>query len=257
MTNAAVTVINSNVFTVRSLIAGGSTSGTSATYQDDFLTDFYANYRVFRLLPSFKLVPYSVIKTIFLDTAPIPQTALKTLYNITSGLNVPVPPTTSDNTNFLSPTTTIPTSSKSPLAVRFGQVYDAAGDPLPLQYLGSGTPVVVNNVDSVHKNEQIFYTPPRVGTSDPRIYVYDFYGLDLNDSTRGPTYSSVNVTRNLAVSGDLNNLVINPSLGYSSTLGDIFGNLAIGVQTNNALVIRKQVLPLTLDAFNRPTKSPA
>lgn len=255
MTSIPVTVIDAYNFSVKGLVTG-ATSGSVASYQDDFLTDFYGNYRVFRLLPSFKLIPYLTVLQIFAETAPVPQTSRKTMFNITTNTEQNVPATTSSDVYYVSPSITLPPDERLLLARRFGQVYDSAGNPLPINYRPDGQPVQVSNVDSIYKNEQIFYNIPADPLGDARVFVYDYYGLDLNDSSRSPTYSSSNITRNLTVSGDINNFTISGSINYTSTLNDLFGNLAIGVQSNNALVIRKQILPLELDAFNRPVKNP-
>ena len=253
MTNVDVTLIDSYSFSFKGFVTG-TTSGVNGSYQDAFLTNFYETHRVFRLLPSFKLIPYASIQSIFTATAPIPQTALKTLYNISTAQTVPIPTTTSSSSNYQLPNTNLPIVDKLPLAKRFGQIYDASGQPLQLTYLSSGYPTYVNNVDSPFKNDQVFYNVPVNSPTDPYIYVYDFYGIELNDVSRAPTYSTSNVTRNTSVIGSLNNLVVN--VDYTSTLNDLFGNLAIGVQSNNALVVRKQILPLELDSFNKPVKSP-
>lgn len=252
---AVLSVVAGASFTFNGLVTGTS-SGSSASYQENFATNFYENYRVFRLMPSFLLLPYADVLAIFAATAPTPATPQKTLYSITTDTNVNVPTGSSESTNYQLPTVVLPTSSKSALPRRFGQVYDASGQPLPLTYLQDGYPVFVNNVDSPNKNPQIFYNNPVNPSSDPYIYVYDYYGLQINDASRGSTYSTGNVTRNVSVSGDLNNFTISPSIGYNRTLNDLFGNLAIGVQQDNALVIRKQVLPLEVNYFNKPVKNP-
>jgi hypothetical protein len=151
---------------------------------------------------------------------------------------------------------------------RFGQVYNEIGDPLKIQYQSQGYPVPVNIVDSKYKNDVITFSQPLKlensidNSKNSRIYVYDFYGLDLNDPTRGPFYSSDNVTVGSEISSNgtaklkvkTNN---DGSLIYSGKLCDDYGNLAIGVQPlTNTLVSRKLILPLSLDYFNHPIKSP-
>jgi hypothetical protein len=238
--------------------AVGPTSGATATYQMTNETNFYESHLVFRLLPSFKLIPYSLVQQIFETTAPTTTPALKTLYNVTTGKTIVVPNATNSYTNYELPNKTIPPSDSIPLLRRFSQVYDENGKPILLQYQTSGYPTPVNNVDSQYKNMQVFYNLPVDPTGDSRIFVYDFYGLDINDPIRTPYTSSTIVSRDTNVSGDLDNFKIQTdNLGdpvYTGTLNDLYGNLAIGVQSNNALVIRKQVLPLELDAFNRPVK---
>lgn len=253
LTSVPITVKDDYNFTVEGQ-SFGTTAG-SVVYQDDFLTDFSANYRVFRLMPSFNLLTISMLNNIFSLTMPL-STPTSSIYNFTLGKSVSIPTSSNDSTNYTTPITSY-SQDILPLLRRFGQIFDASGKPLPLNYMDNGYPVNVNNVDSKFKNSQIFYNPPVVSTSDPYIYAYDFYGIPLNDSTRGFTLSTTNVTRNLTISGNLNNLTVNPSTGYVSTINDFFGNLAIGVQSNNALVTRKQILPLELDAFNLPTKNPS
>lgn len=254
LVDVPVTIIDPNTFTVQGFITGAS-SGSTASYQDNFVTDFYENYRVFRLLPSFKLIPISLVLQIFDQTKPVPAVAQPTLYSVTAGKMVTVPVGNNADFNYQLPTATQSSKDLLPLLRRFGQVYDSTGQPLELTYMSNGYPISINNVDSSYKNQQIFYNVPVNQISDPFIYAYDYYGLLMNDASRAPTYSTSNVVIN-SFAVDVNNIMVNPATGYVSTINDFYGNLAIGVQTNNALVVRKQILPLTLDAFNLPVKVP-
>lgn len=251
--NLIVSVIDNFNFSVPTL-AYGATSGLNATFQDNFKTNFYENYVVFRLLPSFQLVPYSTIESIINNTAPIPYIDKKTLYNINTLATVNIPSDSNNSINYkLSSYTRNPGPS---LTKRFGQLYDSIGNPLLLKYSSYGFPIAVNNVDSIYSNDQIFNNLAINGISDPYVYSYDFYGFPLNDITRGPTYSLSNISSKTTVIGYINNIDINITIGYSSTVNDLFGNLAIGIQQNNALTIRKQILPLQLNIYNQPIKQP-
>lgn len=252
LTNMIVTsVIDAYHFTFNGSVLG-ATSGSTATYQDNFLTNFRSTRIVFRLLPSFALVPFSTIQQIFIDSAPSPQAAARSIYNVTTAAVVKIPNASSATTNYELPTKVVPKDELLPLSRRFDQVYNEAGLPLSIKYLNSGDSVVVNNVDSPTKNDQIFYNLPVNPTSDPYISVYDYYGVEINDPTRGPFFSTTNVIRDVTIQGDINNIVNTTS---DTMLTDSFGNLVIGVQSNNALVVRKQVLPLVVDSFNRPSKA--
>jgi hypothetical protein len=249
-------IVNSYKFAIKTYLQGAS-SGVGA-YQSQTITNFYESYRVFRLLPSFKLLTISELNSIFSETAPLQLTSRRTLFNITTNKDSVLSSSKTSSTNYDLPTAgTITKDSLLKLKKRFNQQYDEAGVPLSLSYQETGYASPVNNVDSKYKNQQIFYNAQ---TSSSRIKVYDFYGLDLNDEERGPYFSTTNVTRDEAIKQDIGNLEVktdnqgNPI--YSGQLYDEFGNLAIGVQSNNALVVRKQILPLILDAFNMPTKSP-
>lgn len=101
---------------------------------------------------------------------------------------------------------------------------------------------------------------------DPRVYVYDFYGLDLNDPTRAPYYSEQNISRDTTQAVPIDNINIAKhgdttidSNGITVTVGKIydkFGNIVVGIQENNATVVKQPILPLVLDSFNRPVKAP-
>ena len=234
----------------------GDTSGNAASYQENFITNFYETYRVFRLLPSFKLVPYSEIQDIFTTTAPPQEATRRTLYDISIQQEVNIPGIKTTSINYELPTQSLPRDESINLQRRFSQVFDETGQPLKLTYNALGFPAQINNVDSKFKNDQIFYNAPVNQLGDPYIYIYDYYSLEINDASRGPYFSTSNIVRNLTVSGNINNLTNNISGLYNSTMNDAYGNLAIGAQQNNALVIRKQILPIALDAYNRPMKNP-
>ena len=187
---------------------GGPTSGTNGSYQQNFKTDFYSNYVVFRLLPSFKLVPYSFIQQIFSSSTPSQVPAVKTIYNITTGQTISIPGLVNNDTNYEPPYRSLPTTDFLTLLRRFDQQYDESGNPLPLKYLANGQPSPVVNVDSPYSNSQIFYNAPVNPAGDSRLYVYDYYGIDLNDPTRIPFLSNTIVTRDTTVTGNFNNFKI-------------------------------------------------
>ena len=253
-------VVDAYSFSVRCYLMGAS-SGSNGAYQPLASTNFYENYRVFRLLPSFKLVTFTQIQDIFAATAPLTDSTLRTMYSVTSSTDVDVPKSKTKSINYDLPSSTVPKSELLHLGRRFDQQYDEDGLPLKLTYQADGIVSPVDNVDRVSKNKQTFLCKPLDNAAlNSRLFVYDFYGIDLNDASRGPYHSTENVTRNQSIDGHESNLSVrlnnDGDLVYSSTLHDEFGNLAIGVQSNNALYIRKQILPLEFDAFNRPIKAP-
>jgi len=201
-------------------------------------------------------VKYSEIQDIFTSSAPPQKSSRRSLYSVTSSQVVPVPGVKTKSINYELPTQSQPKDENTSLKRRFSQVYDEAGQPLKLTYNTLGFPAQIINVDSPFKNDQIFYNNPVNPSGDDYIFIYDYYGLSINDISRGPYSSTTNVVRNLAISGSINNLTNNITTLYNSTLNDAYANLVIGVQQNHALIIRKQILPLELDAYNRPVKSP-
>lgn len=254
-------VIDANTFKIRGHNIG-QTSGTEASYRPVKEVNFYETYRVFRLLPSFKLISLSDLTQIFINTLPDMIAARRSIYDITKNRNVAVPRGHSVSVNYELPSKTLPKSELLPLHRRFGQPYDEAGQPLKLAYQTNGYVMPTNNVDSPHKNRQLFYNSPLKfeGSTDDdsRIYVYDYYGVDLNDPSRNPYFSTQNVTKGDLIFDGVYSLILNHQGGpfTNKWLYDAYGNLAVGVQENNALVVRKQILPLELDSFNKPIKQP-
>lgn len=264
---STVISVNLNSFTVIGSLLGDS-EGENGAYLMERETNFYQDYRVFRLLPSFKLISFETILEIFASTAPETMASRRSLYNITSEAKTLIPNGKNRSVNYELPILKTTKAEMLSLQRRFGQVYNEIGDPLKIQYQSQGYPVPVNIVDSKYKNDVITFSQPLKlensidNSKNSRIYVYDFYGLDLNDPTRGPFYSSDNVTVGSEISSNgtaklkvkTNN---DGSLIYSGKLCDDYGNLAIGVQPlTNTLVSRKLILPLSLDYFNHPIKSP-
>lgn len=258
-------VISPTQFSVVTFARGG-TSGMAGAYQEEFLTDFYNTRVVFRMLPSFKLVPVSVINSLFAASAPNEFASRRTFYNITTDTTVMTPRNTSKSVNYELPVRSTGSGDIAKLARRFEQVYDEQAMPLPVKYLVNGQVAPLQNVDSKFKNEQRFYLQAMKNPADynqqnnPRLYVYDFYGLDLNDPSRGPFNSDANVIADQADSRDIVGLKVRMNgseLIYTKKIHDEFGNLVLGVQRDtNTLLVRKQILPLKLDKFNRPVKRP-
>lgn len=255
-------VIDEYTFTFHCYDIGSSSGGNDGSVCWPFKTiNYFDDYIVFRLLPSFSLVPYSVIQQIFEETAPTVSTNINTMYNITTGTYSTVTSSKDDNFNY-SLTANLNSDPNSDVTMMFGQQFDASGNPLPLTYQNSGQPVPNSNVNSPNANTQAFNMTTIDGVEvNDRVYVYDYYGLLINDQNRGPYFSTTLVYRDPDVAGDLNNFAYQENANgvalYAGFMTDEYGNMAIGVQSNNALVVKKQVLPVALDSFNKPIKSPS
>lgn len=249
-------VLDQYSFTVTTQ-AGGSSSGSGATYQQAEV-NFYETHCVFRLLPSFKLVKYSEVLQLFADTAPLQTSSQRSLYNITLAEEQAVPQGKSASVNYEVAQRRIVQTSTSELKRRFDQVYDEQGVPLPVKYDALGFPITPFHVSKATDNEHTALNQPTVNQANDRVYVYDFYGIDVNDS-RGPYFVTDVITRDttkLAPKDNIKRKQNNDVDIYSKPLYDIFGNLVLGIQENNALYIRELTLPLALDKFNHPVKLP-
>ena len=251
-----LSVIDENTFTVATNGAG-PLSGTSGAFARTQPVNFFEENIVFRLLPSFKLISVSAVQDLINSALPDPNPDRRMLYNVTTGQNVRTPRGKNRSINYDLPVAASAIPVADPSDRRFGQVFDEEGQPLKIEYAGTGQPAPVNNADSAKKN-------PQLGLNeevDPsRVYLYDFYGIDVNDPSRSPFFSPTIISRDATVTSLTDNFKRQLSTGgtviYLGTGYDEFGNVAVGVQTNNALIVRKAILPLSLDRFNRPVKSP-
>ena len=239
----------------------GATSGSSANVFALEPYNFYEQNRVFRFLPSFKLIPYLDVVDLFNELAPVQGSQQRSMFDISSLTTVKIPTGTSKASNYNLPfSRTLPAELKI-LETRFNQEYDEDGNPLALTYSPAGIPIPVNNVDSKNKNSQDFVNQPIDGVEDSILQVYDFYGIYINGN-RAPFNRDDIIAINPESSTEVNNflyLKINGTPIYSQRykLFDLFGNVATGVHSDtNTLRVRKGILPLQLDAFNRPTKKP-
>jgi hypothetical protein len=257
-------ILSESSFAFRGAVIG-SEVGNAGAYQSKKVINFFETHRVFRLLPSFKLITIDQLNKIFKDAEPDKSTAKNIFFDITKWKEVIVPNTKSTETNYNLPLNTITKDSLLSLSKRFDQVLDESGEPLKIDYQDNGRALVKRNVDSSYSNMQVFKKSAMLNegndeAKNSKIYAYDFYGIDLNDSSRGPYFSDKIVIRNEKIEGDIGNLLVKNDNEekpiYSGKIHDEYGNLAIGVQENNSLVIRKQILPLKLDLFNRPLKKP-
>lgn len=254
-----ITVLNSTTFTVPTLLYGPS-SGVNGSYQPSDVYNFYEENYVFRLLPSFKLVQVSTIMQIFADSAPSIYPQVRDLYNVTTGTRTKLPTGKNRNINYDLPVANVPIAERSTLDKRFDQQYDEEGKPLKIIYREDGQPIRLTNYDekTLDDNEGFNQVPSNLSGPD-RVVVYDFYGLEINDVNRGPYFTPTLITRDLNKPAPYNNILRAEQNGtpfYDGKLYDVFGNLVIGIQTNNATVVRQNLLPLKLDRFNRPVKSP-
>jgi len=221
--------------------------------------NFYENYVVFRLLPSLKLVPYSLIQQLFVDASPKLEPGLRSLVEITSGNTVRVPHQVTKMTDYLYPTAVTAAKGTLPLSRRWDQMYDESGAPLKLTYDSTGWVSLPHQIDSPYKNNPVMLASPIDGVVDQRVRVYDYYGAEINDPFRGPYFMTDLISRDPSVTPPVNNLMrksIDGRVAFKGKLFDEFGNIVVGIQENNAVAVRRGILPLTLDVYNRPIKNP-
>lgn len=261
----------------------GDTSGTSCSYRIDRVKDFAEENIVFRLFPTFKLITYTQFLEIVNSTSP--NSVFKTsdvIKNITLDENVRTPVQINSNTDYSSVNNFKKVSEISNTTFKLGievkgngfptfennQTFDGTGKPLKLKYDESGKVISPKYYDSKYKNK-IIYVDSQLASENPssdplkddRVWCYDFYGIDINDNTRGPYFVDTVITRNENVEGNVDNIVrleVNgePLYPLDQHVYDKFGNIAVGINTNNTLNVIRQRIPIQLDNFGRPFKLP-
>ena len=224
----------------------GLNSGIEAGWAKTLPVDITNQYVVFRLLPSFSPVSIATILEILADATPNIVTKRTTLTNIKTGIN--------ENR-------TIATIVAGNSRINRQQI-DERKKPLVQNYDAAGQVILPPHRFAKTDNESVYITSPyitqynTVANSDPRVFVYDYYGFDLNDKMRGPFYSSNIIAYGSTSNNGIIRLLNNNSVIYSENLHDRFGDFVTGITSTNLLKTRKPVQPIRTDQHNFPYKSP-
>ena len=241
----------------------GDLSGSNGAWQSSSMTNFFESNIVFRLFPSFKLIKWSEVQSYFSASTPL-NTASRELLNITTGQTIKPPSARTAYTDYTLQTN----KTDKPELLRFRQRFDEAGRPLKTNYNPAGFPIIQNKTYSIKQNSTVLFQNPIINEvleliENPFIDtvpdVFDFYGLPINDISRGPYFVNDIISRNLTVLSDIDNITRKTngiSELFSGRLFDRFGNLVIGIQTDNGLVSQTPILPIPLDQFNHPFTDP-
>lgn len=241
----------------------GAESGVAGAWQPTNAPIFSEQNYVFRLLPSFKLVPYEFIQELFELTQPDPFPRRRELFDITTQQQTKLPFGKTTSTNYDLPFSE--TVSEVQLSTRFSQIYDELGSPLPINYRDDGQPVEVNNVDSKFKNTELqFNSPMQASNSTPSvedapIKAFDYYGAPINEDRSAPYNFTDLISRDEDLDGPIGNLkrrtFNNDRAMFDGRVFNVFSQIALGVQDDGTLVTKTPILPLSLDRFNKPTKA--
>lgn len=208
--------------------------------------DFFNDYMVFRLLPTFKPVPIAVIRDILAAAEPELSRANVTLTDIQTGV-----------TQVKSEIQTYTSSTQyrrhrqqlDELKKPLRQVYDARGRVIPpdLRFTKNANAALYFNVPMVNQWDPI-------PSANPYLPAYDFYGFPLNDATRGPFNATDIIRYDSSNAVGLGRRVNGSSPIYTGVIHDVFGDYVVGARPNNTLIVRKPVQPLLVDHHNTPYK---
>jgi hypothetical protein len=274
---------SSTFFTLKLASLAGGTTGLSASYRIDRIKDFAEENIVFRMFPTFKLITYAEFLDIVNATSPnsLYQTS-DIIKNITTDSDVRTPTQITADANYSKSNNFKKVSeianSMFKLAVevkgdgypkfQHNQTFDYNGKPLKLKYDEAGRVIPPNYYDSKYKNENIFVgsilaaeNPSSISNADDRVWCYDFYGIDINDIFRGPYNLDIIISRDTSVDSNVDNILRAEANGVpiyptNQDVYDQFGNIVVGINTNNSLNTIRQRIPLQLDNFGRPLKLP-
>lgn len=227
-----VTVTSGYTFTVATSVTGPN-SGIGA-FSRVAPIDFVNERVVYRLLPSFKLVPIAEVLAMFQQTAPLGRVSVA--YDAVGNpfrTAVRNPGRPDNGYQGLS-------------QVRHRQQFSENRAPLEQSYLADGE-AMPSKLRSKVTTTGIHRSSAVSGTD--AIRPVDFYGFGINDDARGPYFSNELVT----VTVD-NILERDPR--FNGRLYDSFGLIVEGAISPNQLLVRDPLMPLEVDQFNVPLKAP-
>lgn len=208
--------------------------------------DFFNDYVVFRLLPTFKPVPIALIREILEVAEPEHSRANVTLTDIQTGV--------------MQVKSEIQTYSSSMSYRRHRQQLDELKKPLRQVYDAKGRVIPPDLRFTKTANAALYFNVPMVNQWDPipatnpYLPVYDFYGFPLNDASRGPFFAHDIIKYDSSNAVGLSRRLNGGSAIYDGIIHDVFGDYVIGARSNNTVVTRKPVQPLLVDHHNTPYK---
>ena len=193
---------------------------------------------VFRLLPSFRVVPVSVILDILENANPELNRHTVALTDIVSG-----------STKLLSEVDLRQRGAGADHR-QHRQQFDELRKPMRQDYDARGNVIQPKLRFSKHANAALYLAPPLVDqyagqhTSNAVLPVYDYYSRPLLPTDVFYDPDSVD------------------GLGYGDDYDgqfehDVFGDFIVGARANNTLITRKPVQPIQVDHHNAPLKRPS
>lgn len=208
----------------------------------------YETRAVFRLLPSFRVIPVAEVLAIIADANPELSREIVTLTSIQTG-------DVQRATEIMTRTTDVINRNHrqqlNELQRPLRQVYDAKGNVIPPDMRFSK-----------NDNAKLHLTVPMVNQHDPipssnsALPAYDFYGFPLNDPSRGPFYRTDIVGYDEDEADGIARYENNGTPVYSGPIHDVFGDFVVGARANKTLITRKPVQPILVDHHNTPLKAP-
>lgn len=222
-------------------------NGTGAgAYSPVKEVNFFNDYMIFRLLPTFKPAPVALIRSLLAAAEPELSRATVALTDIHTGLS-----------QLKSEVQTVTSAvihrrhrqQLDELNRPLRQIYDAKGRVIPpdLRFTKTTNAALYANVPMVNQWDPI-------PTSNAFLPAYDYYGFPLNDDSRGPFFATDIIHYDSANTFGIGRRVNNASQIYAGQLHDAFGDYVVGARANNTLIVRKPVQPLRVDHHNMPYK---
>jgi hypothetical protein len=257
LTSRVISILNDTEFEVGTSDTG-DISGIFGTYQPVKPINFFDNYIVFRILPSMKLVKFSEVQSLLAECTPVIKSTPTYLTDINSGETIIV---------------------NAPIIQK--HIFVTSGNRQQFNEQGKPLNSVIDNMGRVSFDEkkytkdqnnpnlkngivtneecnidQVLTGLCSIGPGNSQVYVYDYYGFQINDLNRGPYFSYQNIIYDVNQIHGIGYRIDNGKHFYSGLLLDEFGNVVLGINSDNTLVVRQALLPLNVDQYNVPYKQP-
>lgn len=237
-------VVSATTFTTATTGANGS----GACLWRPVRVDFSETHVVFRLLPTFTVVPVQVVRDILAAADPQLSRRNVSLTNILTGQETL--------------TSEVQTYTSNVIYRRHRQQLSESSKPLPQRYDARGRVIPIDLRFSRTANAKLYLNAPNVSqhnplpTSNATVPVFDYYGFQINDVARGPYYAADLVTYDSSSVTGIKRKTLDDVTLYTGPLHDEFGNFVIGVRANNTTIVRQPVQPLFVDHHGTPYKAP-
>ena len=284
-----VTEITSTTFSVYAppLSGAADLSANNLATPVELTKDFSITNIVFRILPSFKLVPYAEILGIFESTSPTTSNNTSYITNLTpvitaqasTGFVIQTPPLTSSSNyryanirDRLEPIeSSLPRITISPKIqipeFENEQIFDSDSNALPLRYDSHGQVIKTFYFDSANKTNTSFTVPPIRDMNGDVVVdgdgfaftLYDFYGFKLTRARQRQNAIPFGISDSDPSSPLRRFLPFNgTSFINMKSFFDVFANNVIGILSypTGPIIAKRQLMPLALNNFGYPKKSP-
>jgi hypothetical protein len=232
-------------FSVKAPIGYADFDSGTGTFSPVEPINFYEDYIIFRQLSSMRVLSIEEAQALLAAWYTQPVMGYDSLVDPFTNTVAKVP---------RQPYRIRPTAARTPSNHR--QQFDENNRPLRQNYDAKGRSIPTKHRHTRFQNKRTMYEPDTVPNSAGKLRVFDYYGFALNDSERLPYLSEQVIVYDASEPTGIRRTVHPNGTFYNGPLFDEFGLPVIGAADMDQLVLRDSILPVRVDQFNVPLKTP-